>query len=188
MDFRHALVDLARRLNEENVRWALIGGVAMAFNGVARTTFDIDILVEMDDLDGLDRVLGSMDCDLEYRWDESSHFTSRSEGHTCPIDILHAHRPHSRGMLERAEAVPLTHETVVVPVVKPEDLIGLKVQAMVNDRARERQELADIRALLEAVALAKRCFDVGRVREYFELFGRGEQLDHLLEGFEDAFS
>ena len=86
-------------------------------------------------------------------------------------------------MLERAERVAVDAKGLVVPVVAAEDLIGLKLQAMINDPDRERQELADIRSLLE-VAAAGQPLDGVRLREYFELFARTDLLSRLMEGLD----
>lgn len=188
MDFRGTLLRLTRELDAEGARWALIGGVALGLHGVPRTTFDIDLLVDEDDLAALDRVLGGMACRLEYRWAESSHFAG-DDDHTCPpIDVLHARRPGCRGMLARARRIELEPDGPAAPVVEVEDLIGLKVQAMANDPERERQELVDVRAVLEAAALSGRRLDLDRVREYFSLFQRAQQLDELMEGLRDALT
>ncbi len=185
MDLRRTLTVLARELDARNARWALIGGLAMALHGVARTTFDVDLLIESKDLPALDEALAALGCKLTYRWEESSHYASGGE-RTCPVDVLHAHRPHSRAMLARAVRIPLEDGEPGLPVVELEDLIGLKVQAAVNDHQREPHELADGRALLEAAVAGGRPVDMARVREYFDLFGRGHQLDRILEGLEDA--
>ncbi len=187
MDFRSTLTGLAQSLDEQGARWALIGGVAMALHGVARTTFDVDLLIESEDLPSLDRALTELGCRLRHRWEESSHYLAE-DGRSCPVDALHAHRPHSRAMLQRALRIPLQPGGPALPVVQLEDLIGLKVQALVNDHDREQQELVDTRALLEAAVGAGRSVDLGRIREYFDLFGRGPQLERILKGLEHALS
>ncbi len=63
-----------------------------------------------------------------------------------------------------------------IQVAAPEDLIGLKLQALNNDPRRFR-DWGDIRILL---ALRGGDFDMVRVREYFAIFGFHEQLEKLL--------
>ncbi|MDD5563810.1 MAG: nucleotidyltransferase, partial [Thermoanaerobaculaceae bacterium] len=91
-------------------------------------------------------------------------------------------------MLDRARRVEVGELGLRIPVVEVEDLIGLKVQALVNDPDRRRGELVDIRALLEASAARGTKLDLGRVREYFALFGEQRELDGLMTGLEDAFA
>jgi predicted nucleotidyltransferase len=187
MDFRATLSVVAGRLDVAACRWAVIGGVAMGIYGVPRATVDVDLLVEATCASRLDELLAGLGYEVTYRWEESSHFTGAA-AELCPLDVLHAHRPHSLGMLERAHRVPLGGEALAVPVVELEDLIGLKVQAMVNDAERRRGELVDIRALLEAAAARHMAVERARLQEYFALFGEEAELDGLTRGLEDALT
>jgi predicted nucleotidyltransferase len=187
MDFRATLSVVGGRLDAPACRWAVIGGVAMGIYGVPRATVDVDLLVEITCAARLDELLAGLGYEVAYRWEESSHFAS-STADLCPLDVLHAHRAHSLGMLERAGRVPLGEGGLAVPVVELEDLIGLKVQAMVNDADRRRGELVDIRALLEAAAAQRVRLDGARINEYFALFHEEAELDGLMQGLNDAFA
>lgn len=46
MDILDELKKLITKLNEENVEYALCGGLAMAIYALPRATLDIDILIE----------------------------------------------------------------------------------------------------------------------------------------------
>ena len=163
-------------------RWGLIGGLALGILGVPRTTFDLDLLVDERCLGTLDAGLVSAEYRLEHRWKESSHYLAGGGGHV-PVDVLHARRIHTRNMLTRCHVVEIA-AGLRVPVVEAEDLIGLKVQAMVNDPSRERLELVDIRALLESIARRGERLKGERIREYFALFGREADLRSLTEGLD----
>jgi hypothetical protein len=63
------------------------------------------------------------------------------------IDVIHAFRQISLAMLQRAKSYPVFGGTQSVRAVDPEDIIGLKVQAMFNDPTRRSQEVADIERL-----------------------------------------
>jgi len=90
------------------------------------------------------------------------------------LDLLYAHRPTARRLLEEA---PVAHTTLGnLPVVRAEGLIGFKLQALVNE-LRRTQDLEDIRALLRA---NRATLDMEQVRGYFRLFQRESQLDELL--------
>lgn len=183
MGLHSTLEELATRLDRAGCRWALIGGVALALAGHARTTFDIDLLVDEDDLAKLDACLAELGYGLVYRWIESSHYTATAGA--PPIDVLHARRPSTRGMLERARSRILPPGATMISVVETEDLIGLKIQAFRNDPERRRGDLVDIRALIE-VATPSGELDMGRVTEYFALFGEQATLAELLVGVGDA--
>jgi len=55
-------LDLFRALDQENVRYVLIGGLALNIHGVERATMDIDLMLAMDaeNLDSFCRVAGSL--------------------------------------------------------------------------------------------------------------------------------
>lgn len=187
MDFRGTLEALGERLHERGCCWAVIGGVAMGFYGVTRATVDIDLLADGAYAPQLDEMLSDLGYRLVYRWEESSHFApSRPE--RCPLDVLHARRPHSLAMLARANNFPLGPDGPTIPVVQVEDLVGLKVQAMVNDPDRRRGEQVDIRALFEAAAERGGGLDRKRIEEYFALFGELDELAELAKGVESAFA
>ena len=90
------------------------------------------------------------------------------------VDLLYAHRPIARRLLAAAAGhlTPFGH----LRVISAEGLIGLKVQALANN-PRRTQDLADIRALLQA---NRDRLDFNEVREYFRLFDRDALLDDLL--------
>jgi hypothetical protein len=185
MDLRATLRDVTVALGNTDCRWAVIGGVAAALHGRVRTTVDLDLLVEVEDTTTLDVALASLGYRLEHRWEESSHYSCERVD-CCPIDVLHAKRPHTRAMLARAREVALDEE-LSAPVIEIEDLIGLKLQAAINDPDRRRAELVDIRELLE-VAAERRSLELSRVHEYFALFREEGTLDELLEGLRDALA
>gem|GEM_PF-146357 len=187
MDFYATLVAVGGRFQERGCAWAVIGGVAMGFYGVVRSTVDVDLLVEGCWAPLLDEMLQDLGYRLVYRWEESSHFAPAAPGR-CPLDVLHARRAHTRAMLSRARRLRLEPDGPTVPVVQVEDLIGLKVQAFVNDPERRRGELVDIRALLEAAAERRAGLERGRIEEYFALFGESAELAELVRGVEGAFA
>jgi len=185
MDFHATLAAVTARLDREGCRWAVIGGVAMGFYGWARTTFDIDILVDGCLAERLAALLDDLGYRVDFQWEESTHLVPTRDDR-CRLDILHAKRPHTQAMLSRAHRIRVD-DSLAVPVVELEDLIGLKVQAMINDPERRRGELVDIRALLEAAAARGGC-DMTRVREYFALFSELDELAELSKGLEVALA
>jgi hypothetical protein len=87
------------------------------------------------------------------------------------LDFLHAIRPASLSMLDRAAHKTIFDGEQTIPVVLPEDLIGLKVQAINNDSSRAPLDMADIEALMNIFG-AK--LDWKRIEDYFELFDMRE--------------
>ncbi|MEW6326249.1 MAG: nucleotidyltransferase [Thermodesulfobacteriota bacterium] len=84
------------------------------------------------------------------------------------MDFLHAFRSASRRMLEQSEEKKIFGGRLTIRVLRPEDLVGLKVQAMVNDKSRWTNDLADIEGIM---ALHTADLDWSIIEEYFALFG-----------------
>jgi len=57
MDILNELKILTQRLNEENIDYALCGGLALAIYALPRATLDIDILIEADFLERAESVV-----------------------------------------------------------------------------------------------------------------------------------
>jgi hypothetical protein len=171
MDFRRTAERLLKAFEMEGVRYGLIGGFALGLWGVHRSTVDIDFLVHRDDLPKVDRIMRALGYESRFRSENVSQFTSPLAAFG-EVDFLHAFREAAVGMLERAEEREVFSGALTLRVVRPEDLIGLKVQAMTNDERRQAGDLADIEALLD---LHGKTVDWERIEGYFALFD-GEDL------------
>ena len=79
-------------------------------------------------------------------------------------------------MLERAPEMSVFEGSLRLRTLRPEDIVGLKVQALANDPGRERRDLADIESLAERFATE---MDWERVRGYFALFEKLELYDEI---------
>ena len=62
-------------------------------------------------------------------------------------------------------------------------MIGLKVQAMINDPDRRTQEQADIERLM---TLYGKRLDWERIKEYYDLFDLGKEAKRLRKRFGHA--
>jgi len=167
MDFKLVLADLLTRFKEYKVCYALIGGFALGAHGVVRATVDIDFLVSRDDMASVGVIMHELGYECIHQTENVSQFISPLKIFG-EVDFLHAFREISVGMIKRAEEKMMFNETLAVRILKVEDLIGLKVQAMANDERRKAIDLADIEAL---VALHKTSLNWNTVEEYFSLFG-----------------
>ncbi len=172
MDFGAVLGTVAVFLTSRNCRFALIGGVALAAYGLARTTLDLDLLVEADAQDGLISFLESLGFATLYR---STGYSNHL--HPDPawgrLDCVYVRGATSDQLFAacRTAAVP---GGLQLPLPKPEHLAALKVLAMKNDPGRTLQDMADIRFLLQLPQV-----DRGEVRAYFEKHGLVERFDEI---------
>jgi hypothetical protein len=166
------IAEAVTALHGAGVRFALIGGLALAWHKVVRATSDVDFLVEEEDAAAAGRELAKLGYERAFASDEVATYTRGDER----IDVLLARRAGSRKLL--AEARGAAAELPALRVVSAEGLIGFKLQGFVNDASRT-QDLEDIRALLRA---NRDTLDMSEVRGYFGLFGHEALLEEILHG------
>lgn len=179
VDFPSVLKKLLSAFNEHHISYALIGGFAVSLWGLPRATVDLDFLVAAEAMPQVHAIMTSLGYSRRYHSVNVSQYVSdlRFWG---AVDFLHAFRQASLGMLQRVVIKDLYDRTLEVKVALIEDLIGLKIQALVNDPTRRSGDLADIEALLE---IHQAQLDWGLLEEYFQLF---EQTD-LLRRLKDRY-
>ena len=86
----------------------------------------------------------------------------------------------SQKMLSRATPVQIRRGSM--KLIAPEDLIGLKLQALANNPERELDR-ADIRLLLRQFSST---MDVDLLRDYFRLFKKESEFDELLKAHKEG--
>jgi hypothetical protein len=179
VNFQTVLDLLSREFTRRRIRHGLIGGMAVSILGTPRATRDLDFLVHRDDLAKVDAVMG----ELGYRRTARTENFTRYEGrwpHQGAVDIQHAFRAPGLAMLGRARARKVPGLKRAPRVLQREDLVGLKLQAMVNDPDRTDRDRADISDLLRG-----RKPRWARVLGYYDDFGRrreGLKLRRKLTG------
>ena len=90
------------------------------------------------------------------------------------VDFMYAHKERSTAMLERAEKRWVVGHDV--KVLRPEDIIGLKVLSSTNDPDRASKDRWDIEDLMRRF---HKTLDWQLVRDYFKLFNREEEFKKL---------
>jgi hypothetical protein len=177
VDFIKVIHHVIRELDAQGVRYALIGGFAMALRGVQRATIDMDFILMMDDLEKADAIFANAGYKRAYRSPNVSHYISEQLA-LGRIDILHAFRGPTLSMLNRADRIQIEPELSLL-VVQVEDIIGLKIQALCNDPSREANDWNDIRMILEACAADGRILDWELITDYLEIFSISSELKML---------
>lgn len=179
MDFKSVTEKLSAAFARENVHYALIGGYAVSLWGLPRATVDLDFLVRRDDMPAVRRIAESLGYRCFHASENVTQFDA-ADNELGEIDFLHAFRPASLAMLERAETKMIFDNQQPVPVILPEDLIGLKVQAIANNPARKAIDLADIEGLMQ---LYGKNLDWEKVDGYFALFEMTDLYAELKERY-----
>jgi len=156
------------------VRFALIGGLALAPHNVVRATQDIDFLIDADLADAVERQLSALGYKCLHRSADAANYLRGDQR----IDFLYAHRPAARQLLHSARELHTPFGALYV--ISAEGLIGFKLQGWVNN-PRRTQDLEDIRALIRA---NRDTLNLAQVREYFALFNRAPLLEEILSELE----
>lgn len=160
-------LELIKKLFQtEGIRTALIGGLAVGAYGYNRATNDIDLLVETTDFGKCRSLLKGVG------WSEfhSSNSVLQMSGEH-DIDFIGVSSELGKRMLVDAVSFP----NFPLPIVRAEDLIGLKIQAYKNNPTRRFQDLADIQAILEANSQ----LDKNRIQQLAEVFDEWNTIQSL---------
>lgn len=177
MDFKVVLDILVKKLKENKIDFALIGGFALLSSGVERMTNDLDLLVPKECSDKVSIIMSELDYSNIFKSDETAMFDSPVELFGR-VDFMFAQRKYTEEMLERAKEISVFNNAFRVKVVLPEDIIGLKIQSCSNNPDRYVKDMLDVENLLK---LHRNEMDMELVREYFKLFNREKELDELLK-------
>lgn len=156
------ILDIAAVLRAEHLSHALIGGWAVITWGYLRTSDDFDLMVDLP-AGKPSRLLKA----LSERWDAEwikgdlddpiqSLIRAKPKIGGLPIDLLAGRGQADRQALARAIQVPI--EGVPIPVVAPEDLIAMKLEAGGGQDYEDARRLLVILARkIDTNALADRC-------------------------------
>ncbi|MDD2716169.1 MAG: nucleotidyltransferase family protein [Candidatus Wallbacteria bacterium] len=176
MNFKELLSQLAFALGSQKVDYALIGGVSLGFWGVNRSTLDLDFLINSDDLGKAESILYDLKYKSFYKTEEVAQYLPEAGG--VAVDILIARRKYTLEMLKQSEIHHVSGFSL--KVLRPEGIIGLKLQAMGNAPEREALELCDIESLLKS----NPGLDWNQLKEYFLLFKREDLFQELKAKYE----
>ncbi|MFQ5900753.1 MAG: nucleotidyl transferase AbiEii/AbiGii toxin family protein [Thermodesulfobacteriota bacterium] len=175
MDFKLVLEKLLTSFEDQNIRYALMGGFALGLWSDPRATVDIDFLVHKDDMKKVDTIMEELGYECRFKTENVTQYISPLEIFG-EVDFIHAFRPPSLSMLKRVAEKKVFDETVTIKVLSVEDLIGCKVQGMANDESRKALDLSDIESLLISSAGD---IDWSLIGEYFDLFGFNKLFNEL---------
>ena len=177
MNFKTVTIRLIEAFMVQRVRYALIGGFALGLWGVHRSTVDIDFLIHRDDLGKVDDIMKALGYELEFSSVNVSQYVS-ALSIFGEVDFLHAFRETSLRMLEDAVEMDIFDGAYKIRVLRPEDIIGLKVQALNNNPKRREAELSDIFSLIDTQIDN---IDWAKIETYFSIF-QMEGLFYELRG------
>ena len=178
MNLKEVLKTLIAKFHEQKIDFILSGGLALSTMNIFRFTNDIDFLVLEESKTLIHEIMTGLGYELQdFSSDEIISYLSPVKVFG-QVDFLLAKRKYTKAMMKRALKKKVFDGEYEVKTLLPEDLIGLKIQAIYNDpKNRYLIDAPDIQRLL---ALHKDKMDMQLVREYFKLFGKEELLDEWL--------
>ncbi len=182
MDFQEVSSTLVRDFEKEGIHYALIGGFALGFWGAARATVDMDFLLLVEDKEAVEDILSSYNYQCIQKSENVGQYVAETANYGS-VDFIYAARNISRKMLERSVEIEFGTDQKI-RVLLPEDIIGLKIQALSNDPSREVKDYADIDALIKARQTGDRKIDWQVLSEYFELFDKLNLYTALKEKYD----
>lgn len=175
MDFDKVLNLIIKEFDKEKIRYAIIGGFAMGILGIMRSTMDLDFLVNYEDLSRIEKIMIKHGYKCVFKTQNVSQYVSGLKIFG-EIDFIHAFRVISLGMLKRAKKARVLEGRIEVNVLNPEDIIGLKLQAAVNNKMRKNREYADIE---EIISHYQGNLNWNLIKEFFLLFNKSKEYHKL---------
>ena len=178
MNFKTVLTILLGKFGEQGIHYSLIGGFALGLWGVARATVDLDFLIDRKDLEKVGQIMKETGYVCKFTSENVSQFVSPVKVYG-EIDFLHAFRQTSVEMLARAEEKEIFSGALRIKVLMPEDLIGLKLQAIKNNPSRKEMDMGDIKALATA---QRGKIDWALINKYADILEATDLLKEFYEG------
>jgi hypothetical protein len=178
MDFKTVLSSLIKQFNDQNVRYGLMGGFALGLWGVARATVDLDFLIDKRDMGKVDTIMNELGYQIDFKSENVSQYRSGLKAFG-EVDFVHAFRDTSVEMLERTAEKNLYGGELKIHVLVPEDIIGLKLQAIQNNPKRREIDLNDIKAL---ASVPGNTLDWKTIERYADLLGAKALIDEVRKG------
>jgi hypothetical protein len=142
----------------------------------------MDFLLLAEDVEQTEKILARYDYRCIHKTENVGQYVSDTTTYGS-VDFIFSSRDISKKMLDRSVHMDLTFD-LKVKVLMPEDIIGLKVQALSNDPSREVKDYADIDALLKSRHASSVSIDWPLLHDYFELFDQLNLYSQLAEKYD----
>ncbi|MBI5099285.1 MAG: hypothetical protein HZB30_08620 [Nitrospirae bacterium] len=175
MDFKLILQKLLTAFEKDSIRYGLIGGFAMGLWGGSRSTVDLDFLVHRNDMQKVHGIVTALGYEVHQKTENVSQYTSPLKVFGG-IDFIHAFREASVEMLQRAVEKDIFSGMLKIKTLIPEDIIGLKIQAIYNNPSREKIDMPDIELLVSA---NRKNLDWELLEKYCNIFNMEDEYKRL---------
>ena len=150
---QETLRQLARRLTEQHIDYAVIGGMGLALHGFVRPTEDVDVLMNRE---GLERFHNNLVGTSYMPLFEGARKHFRDVATGVKVEVLTTGEYPGDGK-PKSIAFPDPAETSIqldeIRVARLETLIELKVASGLSAEHRRLRDLADVQQLIEVLQL-----------------------------------
>jgi len=170
-------------MNENNINYVIVGGIAVLFYGNPRTTMDIDCVIQIDDINipPLVKFLQDNDFfadeeDMKAAFKERSHCTVEDKGTMFRLDIKGVYNEMDERTIKNKKTVKLDH--IVIYIASPEDTIANKLlfsrEQDVNDaqgiyaRQYDVLDMEYLENVCEKLGVRDALFDLKKKYEIYE--------------------
>ena len=147
MDFELALNQILYELKINDIEYGLVGGLALGILGIDRATSDIDFLVQNSDKDLVRKIMLDLKYESIFHSINFSLFQSPLKA-LGEIDFIHPDTNTISEILSRKVNYSIFNDKIQINVVKADDLIILKLQAIKLDQTRKQKDESDIISLI----------------------------------------
>jgi len=179
VNLKEVLKTLINKFYERKIDFVLSGGLALSTMSIFRFTKDIDFVVPEESKATIHDIMTGIGYERQdFSSDEIVSYLSPLKVFG-QVDFLFARRKYTKAMIQRAVKMTVFEGEYNVKTLLPEDLIGLKIQAISNDP--ENRYLIDAPDIQRLLALHQDKMDMKLIREYFKIFDKEHLLDEWLD-------
>jgi hypothetical protein len=166
---------LSRAAEERGLKFLVIGGHAVIAHGYARTTFDLDLLVERARSAAWEELLLSLNYSVHARHETFIQFNTPSP-RNWPVDLMLASAETFAGMWGEAGKARVESVTVRIPSLR--HLLALKLHVLKQDLGhRAVKDMNDVVQLVDLNGLDVRA---GEFRQLCLRYGNGSLYEKLV--------
>lgn len=178
--FTRVLTDVAAWLTETDTPYCLIGGVAASLLGSARTTLDIDVLIDLEETRWESALAMAGKHGLAPRISDCLEFARQSrvlllthQPSGVDVDVVIAGLPFERELVHNAECLKI--EMLMLRVARREDLIIMKAVA------QRPRDMADIEGMLNSASHVDWPYIESWIQQFAQALDRSDMVQALLQ-------
>ncbi len=175
-DIEDVMRDLVHVLNELDIKYVIVGGMAVNCWGNIRTTRDIDVIIDLKDVNSFVRKMKEKGFmvkmeEVKKAMEEKSHFTIFDREYLFHIDVEGVYGKREIESIERRIGIEI--DGMKIYVASPEDVIANKLLFGSEQDMRDAESIyVRQKGKIDADYLEKRCMELGVHKEYKEMIER----------------